>query len=118
MRHNDLSSHTNQIVHPDSSPLFLAIFPALQARTGAGPGARDSMLGPDLATPLEKQPDVVPLLELHRAAGDVGAVVEDKGYGDLGLLDRLLDLEKVLSQLVPRQRVGRQRSFRQGSRRR
>lgn len=107
MRDNHLPPHQHQIVHPDARPLP----PARRLLRPGAARAAHAQLRAHFAAPVQEHPDGVALLDAARAAGDVGAVVEDEGDEDLGGSDGVLAREELLAQLFARLRVPEERGF-------
>lgn len=105
MRDDDFAPHQHQIIHPHPRP-----FPAT-VRPLASP--TDAQLRADFPAPVQQQPNVIALLDLARAARDVGAVVEDEGHKDLGRFDGVLHREELLAQLLPCLDFAQEGRFRQ-----
>lgn len=102
VRDDDFPPNQHQVIHAHPCPV------APTARLLPAP---DAQLRAQLPAPVEEQPDVVAFLDLAGAAGDVGAVVEDKGDEDLGGLDGLLHREEFLAQLFAGLGFAQQRGF-------
>lgn len=107
MRDNDLPPHQHQIVDADARPLP----PARRLLRPGAAGPAHAQLRAHFAAPVQEQPDGVALLDAARAAGGVGAVVEDEGDEDLGGADGVLAREELLAQLFARLRVPQEGGF-------
>lgn len=106
MRYDDLASHKHQVVHAYPCPFSTAT--ALLAAVA------DAELSAHLSASVEKEPDVIALLDFTCAPGDVGAVVEDEGDDDIGGFDSFLHRQKLLPQLLPCLGLSEQSRFRHG----
>lgn len=102
MRHHHPASDHHQIVDPDARPLAQA------------PVATDAQLGASFPRLVEEQPHLVAFLHPDRAAGRVGAVMEDKGEGDGRGADEGLAAEELLPQGFALGGEGREGGFGQG----
>ena len=91
MRYDDLSPDKHQIIHAHPRPLSLIL--RLLRRSSCA-----SRLRTHFAALVQKQPDVVTLLDLAHSARDIRAVVEDERDHELGGLDGFLHGEKLFSE--------------------
>lgn len=88
MRHNQIPSHNNQIIHTDPCPIPLTPIPL------------GRHISPDLPRPLQKQPHRIALLHPANSARRILASEEDEWQAELRLFDSFLNLGVFFAELV------------------
>lgn len=74
---NNLPSHTHQIIHANPCPLFPAIILVLRP---SYPAAGNTEFRTNFPTSLQKDPDMISLLDFDLATRYVCPIVEHEGY--------------------------------------
>lgn len=88
MRNDDLSADQHKVIYAHTSPLSPALV------------AANTQLRTHLPGLVQKQPDMLALLDLAFSAGNICAIVEDKRDDKVCRLDRFLHDQKFLAQLL------------------
>lgn len=97
MRNNNIPPHKHQIVHTYSSPLSTVV--TLHATIALS--TCHAKLCADFSTAVEKQPNMVSLLQLHMACRNIRPIIKDKRDDDFRSFDSVLKSEELLSKRFP-----------------
>jgi len=88
VRHNQITPHKHQIIHPYPRPILLTPVPAPRHIRSHFP------------RPLEKHPDRVAFFHAAAASRRAFAVEEGEGEHEVGLLDGFLEVGVLFAELV------------------